>query len=441
MNLARSSLTAFSIKILGALLFTAYSIFLARILAQDDYGVVMFAISVATALGPISLLGFDRTTTKFATIYYAEKQIPALRGLLARSRRTGMVFSLALLALAGVLTWLGLLKPSESKHASILLALCILPLWAWVLLNREFLRGLRFLVPALAGFQILRPALAMLFTALVYSCGLINSASALACLGGALLVVIIVDTRRIKSVLGPSDGQLVYETDKWFQTAKPLLFSMVMYTIVTRADMLIVGSLLGMEDAARYSVASRLASFPDFILEAIRVVMAPLIAEQFHKNDLAPVQQSVTRASQMVFLAVAPFAVAFIFFPKFFLGFFGSAYESADMILIYLIIGQCVNAFSGTVGVLMTMTNLQREHARIFTVSAILTLLLGYLLSKTVGAEGAALATAITMSLANIWMVIVVKRKLGIRSYVGINRTKRLPQHEPRGDVRSKHPV
>jgi len=441
MNLARSSITAFSIKILGALLFTAYSIFLARILAQNDYGVVMFAISVATALGPISLLGFDRTTTKFASIYYAEKQMPQLRGLLARSRRTGMVFSLALLALAGVLMWLGLLKPSESKHAAILLALCILPLWAWVLLNREFLRGLRLLVPALVGFQILRPALAMLFTALVYYAGLVNSATALACLGGALLVAIIIDTRRIKSVLGPSDGQLVYETDKWFHTAKPLLFSMVMYTIVTRADMLLVGSLLGMEDAARYSVAARLASFPDFILEAIRVVMAPLIAERFHKNELAPLQQQVTRASQMVFLAVVPFAVAFIFFPKFFLGFFGAAYESSDRILIYLIIGQCVNAFSGTVGVLMTMTNLQREHARIFTVSALLTLLLGYLLSKTVGAEGAALATAITMSLANIWMVIVVKRKLGIRSYVRINRTKRLPHHEPKGDVRSKHLV
>jgi O-antigen/teichoic acid export membrane protein len=131
--------------------------------------------------------------------------------------------------------------------------------------------------------------------------------------------------------------------------------------------------------------------------------------------------------------------LAFIFFPKFFLGFFGSAYESADIILIYLIIGQCVNAFSGAVGVLMTMTNLQREHARIFTVSALLTLLLGYLLSKTVGAEGAALATAISMSLANIWMVIVVKRKLGISSYIRLNRTKRLPHHEPKGDVRSKH--
>jgi O-antigen/teichoic acid export membrane protein len=398
----------------------------------------MFAIAVATALGPISLLGFDRTTTKFATIYYADEQIPALRGLLVCSRRTGLVFSVALLALAGVLIWLGFLDPAASKHKSILLAVCILPLWAWVLLNREFLRGLKLLVPALAGFQILRPALAMLFTVFVYYAGLINSASALACLGGALFVAIIFDTRRIKSVLGPSDGQYVFETDKWFHTANPLLFSMVMYTIVTRADMLMVGSLLGMEEAARYSVASRLASFPDFILEAIRVVMGPLIAERFHKNELAPMQQSVARASQMVFLAVAPFAVAFIFFPKFFLGFFGPAYESANMILIYLIVGQCVNAFSGTVGVLMTMTNLQREHARIVAVSALLTLALAYGLIKAVGAEGAALATAITMSLANIWMVIVVKRKLGIRSYIRLNRTKRLPPHESAGDVRSK---
>lgn len=440
MNLARSSLTAFSIKILGALLFTAYSIFLARILAQNDYGVVMFAISVATALGPISLLGFDRTTTKFATVYYTENRLPELRGLLRRGRQTGLGFSAVLLAIAGALWYLGVLQPAQSKHAAILLALGILPLWAGVLLNREFLRGLKFLVPALVGFQILRPGLAILFSALAYGAGMINATTMLACLGAALLVSILIDTQRIKKTLSPNDGQRIDESAQWMKTAKPLLFSMLMYTIVTRADMLLVGSILGMEDAARYAVAARLASFPDFILEAIRVVMGPLIAERFHKNELASLQQQVTRATQMVFLAVAPFAIAFICFPKFFLGFFGPAYGSANRILIYLIVGQCVNAFSGAVGVLMTMTNLQREHARIMTVNAGLTLVLGYALIKTIGAEGAALATAITMSLANIWMVIVVKNKLGIISYIRMNRLKRLPR-ESRSDVRSKHGV
>jgi O-antigen/teichoic acid export membrane protein len=438
MTLAKSSIAAFTIKIFGALLFTAYAIFLARVLSQDDYGTVMFAISVATALGPICLLGYDRTTTKFAAIYYAEKQVPQLRGLLSRSRRTGLVFSLVLLLVAGSLVLLGFLKPAESKHKSILLALGILPFWAWVLLNREFQRGLKLLVPALLGFQILRPALAMLFTALVYWAGLVNSASALACLGGALSVAIVIDSRRIRNVLGPSTGEFAYETAKWFDTAKPLLFSMVMYTIVTRADMLMVGGLLGMEEAARYSVASRLASFPDFILEAIRVVMAPLVAESFHKNELPQLQQRITKASQMVFLAVAPFAVAFICFPRFFLGFFGPAYQSANMILVYLIVGQCVNAFSGTVGVLMTMTNLQREHARIVSVNAVIMLALGFVLIKIIGAEGAALATAMTMSLANIGMVIVVKRKLGIASYIRIIRTEHLPPHNSDFDARSK---
>ncbi|MDZ7362314.1 MAG: oligosaccharide flippase family protein [candidate division KSB1 bacterium] len=422
MDIAKNSIKAFSIKIFGALLFTAYSIFLARILSQDDYGTVMFAIAVATALGPICLLGFDRTTTKFAAVYYAENQVPQLRGLLTRGRRIGLGFGFALLLLAAGLVMLGFLSFAESKHKAVLLALGILPLWAWVLLHREFQRGLKLLVPALMGFQILRPALAMAFTALIFLIGPVNAVSALACLGGALAVAIILDTRRIKAVLGPPDGRLVYETDKWFHTAKPLLFSMFMYTIVTRADMLMVGSLLGMEEAARYSVASRLASFPDFILEAIRVVMAPLIAERFHKNELGQMQQRVTKASQMVFLAVAPFAIAFMSFPRFFLGLFGAPYQSADMILVLLIVGQCVNAFSGTVGVLMTMTNLQREHARIVSVSAVVMLALGYLLIKIIGAEGAALATAITMSLANVWMVIVVKKELGIMSYIRINR-------------------
>jgi len=439
MNLAKNSIKAFSIKIIGTLLFTAYSIFLARILAQDDYGTVMFAIAVATALGPICLLGFDRTTTKFATIYYAEKQVPLLRGLISRARRIGLGFSFALLLLAGGLMLLGLLKSSESKHQAILLAMCVLPFWAWVLLNREFQRGLKILVPALVGFQILRPGLAMLFTALLYVFGIMNSASALACLGGALAVAIIIDTRRINKALGPAEGQIVYENDKWFGTAKPLIFSIIMYTIVMRADMLMVGAILGMEEAARYSVASRLSAFPDFILEAIRIVMAPLVAEHFHRNELSQLQQRVTRASQMVFLAVVPFAAAFICFPKFFLGIFGAAYQSADRILIYLIVGQCINALCGTVGVLMTMTNLQREHARIVSAGAVTMLVLGFVLIKTLGAEGAALAMAITMSLTNITMVIAVKRKLGIVSYMKLSRTDRSGHKQAEMRKRSEH--
>jgi O-antigen/teichoic acid export membrane protein len=439
MNLAKSSFVAFSIKIIGTLLFTVYSIFLARIISQDDYGTVMYAISVATALGPICLLGFDRATTKFATIYYAEKQLALLRGLLSRARRTGLGFSFALLLLAGGLTLLGILNPVESKHKSLLLAMCILPFWAWVLLNREFQRGMKILVPALVGFQILRPGLAMLFTALLYFGGVANSVSALACLGAALAIAVVIDTRRINAMLAPAAGGIVYENDKWLQTAKPLIFSIVMYTIVMRADFLMVGSLLGMEEAARYAVASRLSAFPDFILEAIRIVMAPMIAELFHRDEMALLQQRVTRASQMVFLAVVPFAAAFLGFPKFFLGIFGAAYQSADRILVYLIVGQCINALCGTVGVLMTMTNLQREHARIVSAGAVTMLVLGFVLIKILGAEGAALAMAITMSLTNIAMVFAVKRKLGIVSYMKIGRTKRSNQKIAKASMRSEH--
>jgi O-antigen/teichoic acid export membrane protein len=328
--------------------------------------------------------------------------------------------------LGGALVALGVLDLAVSKEKAIFLALCILPLWVWVLLNREFQRGLKLLTPALIGFQILRPGLAMLFTSAAYVLGSsVGSTSALAYLGGALAIIVVNDARQINKVLGPANGKLIYETDKWLQTAKPLLFSMVMYTIVTRADMLMVGALLGMEEAARYSVASRLAAFPDFLLEAIRIVVAPVVAEYYHRNDLALLQKHVTRASQLVFLAVVPFAAAFVGFPKFFLGLFGAAYQSADRILIYLIAGQCINALCGTVAVLMTMTNLQREHAYIVSAGAITMLVLGFVLIKISGAEGAAMAVAVTMSLTNIAMVIAVKRKLGIMSYMKISRTKR----------------
>jgi O-antigen/teichoic acid export membrane protein len=195
-----------------------------------------------------------------------------------------------------------------------------------------------------------------------------------------------------------------------------------MNTIVTRADMLMVGTLLGMEEAARYSVASRLANIPDFILDAARLVIAPLISEYFYRNKLDLVQSQVTKVSQLIFLTVAPFSLAMLLFPVFFLGLFGKSYGSADMILIYLIAGQIANGLSGTVGVLLIMTNLQKEHARIVSVGAVINLILIFGLVKEMGAEGAALATAITIMISNVCMIIVAKRKLRIVSYVRFDR-------------------
>lgn len=421
-SLHTGSAQAFGLKVLGVGLFTLYSIFLARVLSTDDYGTIMYAVALLTAAGGICLLGFDTTAMKYAAVYWAEGDRRHLAGLLRKSRLVALGVSLSVVAIAGALLIFGVLDPTDGVGRAILLSLAALPLWALVVLHREFLRGLKFLGRALLGFQILRPGIALALTALAALVWTLTAARVMALLVFALAVAVAVDVFQIRRLLGPDRKNPMYEHRRWNRTARPLVLSKLTNVVLARADILMVGALLTMTDTGRYAAAYRLAALTAFVLDAVRLVIAPHISENFHRGDREALQTQVTQASHLIFLATLPAALLLLIFPRFFLGFFGPEYQSADMILVYLVLGQLFNSLAGTVGVLLTMTEYQRAHAMIVATTAGFYLILNFLLIRLMGAEGAALATTVTMGISNIWMAIVVKKELKIVSYVTLGR-------------------
>jgi O-antigen/teichoic acid export membrane protein len=301
---------------------------------------------------------------------------------------------------------------------SILMAMIILPFWVWVILNRAFLRGMKLLGSALIGFQIVRPGLAAVFTGIAYYFGIVGPYQAIVFLSSALVVTIVINNYQINTALGSTKHTPRYEIKHWKATAKPLFLSTVLSALMSRADMVMVGSLLGMEEAARYAVAHRLAILLTFALDAVRTTLTPQISEYYHKKNSEILQKKMTQASQLIFFTTVPLAALLLFFPQVFLGLFGEGYKSAGNILIFLTIGQLINSLTGTVSPLLTMTAYQGIHARIIGVTLAIYLLLNFVLIKLFGAEGAAIATSIIIGVRNIWLVIVAKEKLNIITYM-----------------------
>ena len=416
MNLAGGAAKAFIVKIAGVVLYFAFTVFLARAMSKDDYGTTMYAITVMTVLSPLCLLGYDRVALKFAAMYTADGDRPHLAGVLRRSRQLGLGANLVWLVAGVAAAGFGLYDYSQGLGQAVLLGLLVLPLWTWMILNREYQRGLKVMLPALLGFHILRPALATLFAVIALAAAPLTANAALICLGAAILVAVILDGFRIRRALGGITPK--FEPRKWAQTARPLLFSTIMNAISARADMLLIGWLLTMSVAAEYAVALRLAALLAFSLDAVRIAIAPMISELYHRNHMAELQAQVTRASQWIFLATVPLALLLVLFARPVLGLFGPEYVAADNILIVLIIGQTIGALAGPAGVLMTMTAIQHDHAKIMVVTTALFLILGVVLIQTMGAIGVAFAYTVTTLTRNGWMVVVVKKKLNIISHV-----------------------
>ena len=97
------------------------------------------------------------------------------------------------------------------------------------------------------------------------------------------------------------------------------------------------------------------------------------------------------------------------------LGLFGSDFVAARWEMTILILGQLVNVGAGSVGYLMEMTGHHKKCAYVFGCSALLNLVLNGILIPTLGIMGAAIATAVTMALWNIWLHQLVVKHIGVQ--------------------------
>jgi O-antigen/teichoic acid export membrane protein len=81
-----------------------------------------------------------------------------------------------------------------------------------------------------------------------------------------------------------------------------------------------------------------------------------------------------------------------------------------------LLVGQFVNSAAGSVGSLLNMTGHERETARGIAVSAVINLLLNFILVPFWGIIGAAVGTAAGLVTSNVLLWWAVRKRLGINS-------------------------
>ncbi|HAB36064.1 MAG TPA: hypothetical protein DCE58_05625, partial [Cryomorphaceae bacterium] len=152
---------------------------------------------------------------------------------------------------------------------------------------------------------------------------------------------------------------------------------------------------------------------------AVNAQIAPQISAAWKSNDRIGLQASVHRVALLNAALGLPAFLILTGWGDFFLGFFGK--NSADILaqtnlLRILCIGQLVNALCGPVMYLLNMTGHESAARNTMTLAVVVNIAANAVLIPALGLEGAAWATSITMSLWNIWALVAVYRKTGIRT-------------------------
>lgn len=204
--------------------------------------------------------------------------------------------------------------------------------------------------------------------------------------------------------------------------SSPMLFASSFALILTWADTIMLSIFSSNSDIGIYNVAQRIATLIGVSLIAVNSIAAPKFVENYVQDDIIGLKKIVQKSTLMIFIMSLPIFFIYVIVPKFVLSFFGDEFTTSSSItvLVILSIGQLINAFSGSVGYIMQMTDNEKKFQNTILIAALLNLALNLILIPISGVIGAAIASLISMVFWNLKLVLFIRRKFGFWTIFGI---------------------
>ena len=406
---------AFLLKVPATVLAFMLNVALARLLGPDGAGMYFLALTVMTIGSVLGRVGLDNAMLRYVASRAAIHDWDAVKGVYAQG------LTIAVAASAGVAIAIFFISPWLAEKVFSLpelslfirwMALAIVPTSLFTL-HAEMLKGVKRIGAATAIIGIFVPAVSLAAVLLfVPSMGVLGAVGAyiLASIVTAFLGVLL--WRRGAPHLKDAHGS--FKKAALLRTSIPMYTAALMQLVIQWTSILVLGAMGASGDVGIFGAASRTAMLTSFILIAVNSIAAPKFASLYEQGDMKALEQTARSSARLMTLLASPLLLLFLAAPRWVMGIFGKGFIEGAPLLAVLAIGQFVNVATGSVGYLLLMSGNEKTMQYNLTVCALINLILCIGIIPRYGAMGAAVATAVTVSLQNVMAAQFVKRKLGI---------------------------
>ena len=419
--LAKEALIALVIQFAGIILTYLVQVFLARWIGITEYGIYEYVIAWSVLLAIPAGLGLPRTVLRFVSEYRVKEEWGLLRGIVRSSWLITILASLLVsLLAAGVILLLNYYYPF-AYATPLLIGIGLIPLQALVNWQLETARAAKDVTLAYAPSQIIWPVLVVCGAFLVLETNhSLTGNLAIAITQIALLTAVLFQLGLLLLKLNKEfkASKPVYAIREWLGVAFIVLLQYSCFIILSKSDTIMVGSILGPEEAGMYGAAVKTAEWVRFVLTVVNIVAAPSFAALYAKDDIEGLQKVVSAVALWIFWPSLAISLFLIVFSQPVLGIFGSEFIAANWQLKILVLGQAIGAWCGSVGYLMVMTGHQNKSLPVFIYATVLNIVLNAIAIPLIGAVGAAIATAFCCALWNIWLSFLVVKSVGVSPLV-----------------------
>ncbi len=413
--IARGASSALIINVTAAAaLFGSYLV-ASNILSPRSFGDYVYVINWLNVLTLFTTLGLDTAALKFVPRYTANRELALLKGFVGQSRL--LVFS-ASVATALVLGIGVILVSSHMRHeltTAFAIGCLLLLVLSLLRLVAVQVQATKHIVMAHAPIFVGRPILTAAGIIIVFLVvGRVSGPTAmvanLIATSISLVLTLVAAYLTMPTTLRSIKPKI--DQRQWLRVAP----SFVMYTgfvyLMQRVDILMLGAMNGTENAGLYSVAAQVATLVVFGLHAVVAITTPIISELSNKDDKRKLQEILKLASGGAFIVATIAVIVLIGAGSWILRLFGPSFSAAYSALTILCGGMLVFATMGLSSAVMNMTNHHKPAALSAGVALGVNIALNAILIPRYGIDGAAIATAASMILLSLTLMIYVYRKL-----------------------------
>ncbi|MFV9644342.1 MAG: flippase [Desulfobacterales bacterium] len=406
---------ALVVKILAAGLGFILNVVLARLLGPEGTGLYFLALTVTTVAAVLGRAGLDKTFVRFTASNSAVGNWGAIRGLY----RKGIKLALGGLGItAGVLLllapWLANTLFSEPKLTSLIrcMAIAVVPFGLFVL-HANLLQGLKRIRDAILVLSVCLPAFSLPGVIILVPVWNVQGA-VLAYALAAFLTLLVGLWRWRKATPQLGNFEARFQTSELLQSSIPLFWVAALQLVITWSSNLMLGIWASSVEVGLFSIANRTAMLTSFILMAVNSIAAPKFAALYAQGDMEALGSMARNSARLMTLIAMPLLFLFLFASGWIMAIFGKQFAAGGLVLSILAVGQFVNVITGSVGFVLMMCGYEGLLRNNLAFCAFINLALNYLLIPSLGAIGAAIATATTLILQNLIAAGLVWWRLGI---------------------------
>jgi len=401
----------------GLLLGYVVHLALVKWMGGTEYGKLSYANSVAALAGVLVSLGLPVTAVRLVPEYGARGAFAELKGFWRFGGWT--VFLVSALAGAG-LAWLNgrhhLFSAVEPEVMAVVLLLG-LPLSTMLGWQTELFRAQRRIRPVVWWQHALSPILLLMLAGWAFWMqGMLS----------AITVLLLMAFLAFVGWLAMAGWQAVnwgrqfrttpacFSVGDWGRISLPICLTGMFLVLMAQIDILLIGSMLGARQAGIYALAAKLAALTSLVLNAVNVLAAPVYAQLYAENRREQMIRFARMLSHAIFWPALAIALLLMVAGYPVLNWFGREFATGYGVMTLLIAGQLVNAGAGSVGFLADVTGLQLPAAFVRGGCALLNLVLSWVLIRSMGMMGAAIATTFCLALWNVLLHRLVSSRRGI---------------------------